>query len=139
MDREGRDAISFTRQFMGPVYGFIVAKKGTFVFKTDEFIENKRIGGQECANSTNMKDKMNKLMMLGDILKESNRTDFELNKTTIYGERPLKAAARVCTLMDIVLRFLHAEKVQDKKWFFRPVQSQLLKTQVASKLSKKAK
>jgi hypothetical protein len=86
-----------------------------------------------------MKDKMNKLMMLGDILKESNRTDFELNKTTIFGERPLKAAARVCTLMDVVLRFLHAEKVQDKKWFFRPIQAQLLKTQVASKLSKKAK
>jgi hypothetical protein len=41
--------------------------------------------------------------------------------------------------MDVVLRFLHAEKVQDKKWFFRPIQAQLLKTQVASKLSKKAK
>jgi hypothetical protein len=138
-DREGRDTIPFNKQSIGSVYGFVVGKKGALVFKTDELIENKRIGGQECANSTNMKDKITKLMMFGDILKESNRTDFELNKTTIFGVRPLKAAARVCTLMDVVLRFLHVEKVQDKKWFFRPVQAQLLKTQVAEGLRKKRK
>jgi hypothetical protein len=117
----------------------VVAKNKVFVFKTDEFTENKRIGGQECANSTNMPEKYKKLLMLGDILKESNKTDFDLNKLTIHVNRPLKAAARVCTLMDVVLRFLDADKIQNRKWFFRPIPAQLLKIQETSKLKKKGK
>jgi hypothetical protein len=139
-DRIGKDTILFNKQTIGSLYGFVVPKKGgAVVFKTDEWIENKKFGGQECANSTNMPQKFEKLMKLGEILKESNRTDFELNKLGIHVTRPLKAAARVCTLMDLVLRFLHAEKIQDKKWFFRPIQAQHLKAQLSSKSKKKGK
>jgi hypothetical protein len=137
-DRDKKDLIAFNKQHIGELYGFIVPKNRKFVFKTDTIKENSPIRGQECANSTNMPPKTEKLLMLGNILKTANRTDFDLNEISIAihsGLRPLKAAGRACTLIDLVLRYLDAERIQNKRWFFRPLKAYLLTLQ--QKKSKK--
>jgi hypothetical protein len=96
------------------------------------------IRGQECANSTNIPEKMKKLKKLGGILEEAQRGNFELTDVG-FAKRPLKAAGRLCTLMDLVLRFLHVEEIGKKQWFFRPVKAYVLIEQMKKQKSQKKK
>ena len=136
-DQQKSDVIRFDKQTIGPLYGFLTPKNGKFVFKTDEPKENTILRGQECANSTNMRPKLDKLKMLGTILKEANKSDFDLNDVALHGTRPIRAASRACTLIDLLLRFVHIEGIQDKKWFFRPVQTTILTEQLKKAKPKK--
>ena len=63
------------------------------------------------------------LIELGDILKANGKSDFDLNRGIIVGTRKIKNSTRACTLMNLLIRFLDADKVQGKRWFFRPVQA----------------
>jgi hypothetical protein len=62
------------------------------------------------------------LIEIGDILKANKKSDFDLNRAMI-GTRKIKNSTRACTLIDLVIRFLDADKIENKRWFFRPVQS----------------
>jgi hypothetical protein len=107
----------------GEPYGFIVPKNGDIVFKTGEPpFEGGKIGrGKECGNVSTMTGHIANLVQIGDILKNSGKSDFDLNRGVILGSRKIKNSTRACALMDIIIRYLDADKVQNKKWFFRPV------------------
>jgi hypothetical protein len=107
----------------GDPYGFIVPKNGDVIFKTGEPpLEGGKIGrGKECGNVSTMTGHIANLVLIGDILKNANRTDFDLNRNVILGTRKIKNSTRACALMNILIRYLDAEKIQSKKWFFRPV------------------
>lgn len=116
----------------GYLYGSLNVKRGQFVFKTnvpvvpnDDNPEKEVKGrGRECANSSASTYHKDKLYGLGEKAKESLRTDLGLNRSTIeQGPRaiPKTNANMICTLTELTLRFLHANAIDKKFWFFRPV------------------
>ena len=62
-------------------------------------------------------------MKLGSILETHQMTDFELNKDKLTGDEEIRNSIRLCTLMDLVLRYMDEEQIDRKKWFFRPIMS----------------
>ena len=128
----GEERILYSKQTVGSVFGFLVPKRGHFIFKTENIMDNKPIRGQECASSTNLPPKKERLYLLGNVLKEANRGDFGLSKQGI-GARPLKSAGRICTLTELVLRFMHVSAIEKKHWFFRPVKAALVIEQSKNK------
>jgi hypothetical protein len=109
----------------GDPYGFIVPKNGDVVFKSAEPPnEGGKIGrGKECGNVSTMTGHIANLIVIGDILKATGKTDFDLNRGTVLGSRKIKNSTRACTLINILTRYLDADRIQDKRWFFRPVQA----------------
>jgi hypothetical protein len=107
----------------GEPYGFLVPKNGDFVFKTAEPpYEGGKLGrGKECGNVSTMTGHIADLIQIGDILKAAGKTDFDLNNGVLLGGRKIKNATRACTLLDMLIRYLDADKIQNKKWFFRPL------------------
>jgi len=122
---EALRAFSVNTKTTGDPYGFIVPKNGDVVFKTAEPpSEGGKIGrGKECGNVSTMTGHIANLILIGDILKVAGKTDFDLNRGTVLGSRKIKNSTRACTLMDILIRYLDADRIQDKRWFFRPVQA----------------
>jgi hypothetical protein len=107
----------------GDTYGFIVPKNGDVVFKTAEppFQGGKVGRGKECGNVSTMTGHIANLIKIGDILKTAGKSDFDLNRTAILGTRKIKNSTRACTLMNLIIRYLDADRIYNKKWFFRPV------------------
>ena len=63
------------------------------------------------------------LVEIGDILKAAGKSDFDLNRGTILGTRKIKNSTRACTLINLLIRYLDADMINGKRWFFRPVQT----------------
>jgi hypothetical protein len=107
----------------GLLYGIIVPKNGDLVFKTDTPPEvGGNLGrGKECGNVTGTSGHITKLIQIGDILQENGKTDFDLNNASILRTRKIKNATRVCTLLNLMIRFLDANEIEGKRWFFRPI------------------
>jgi len=40
-------------------------------------------------------------------------------------ERTITNSIRVCTVSDIIMRYFDALNIQDKRWFYRPLESKL--------------
>jgi hypothetical protein len=116
---------SINNKTTGEPYGFIVPKNGDVVFKTGEPpVEGGKIGrGKECGNVSTMTGHISNLVQIGDILKIAGKTDFDLNRGIILSTRKIKNSTRACTLMDIFIRFMDADRIQEKRWFFRPIQA----------------
>jgi hypothetical protein len=102
-----------------------VSKNGSIVFKTaDPPDTGKKVErGLECENVSNMTGHVTKLVQLGDVLRSEGQHDLDLTRTMIRVERPIENSTRACTLLDIVLRYMDALRIQGKRWFFRPVQA----------------
>jgi hypothetical protein len=122
---DGIQAFSVHRRNTGALYGFIVSKNGSIVFKTaDPPDTGKKVErGLECENVSNMTGHVTKLVQLGDVLRSEGQHDLDLTRTMIRVERPIENSTRACTLLDIVLRYMDALRIQGKRWFFRPVQA----------------
>jgi hypothetical protein len=118
-------AFNVNTKTTGNIYGFIVPKNGDVTFKTAEPPEEAgKIGrGKECGNVSTMTGHITNLVEIGDILKAAGKTDFDLNRGIIVGTRKIKNSTRACTLMNLLIRFLDAERLQGKRWFFRAVQA----------------
>ena len=108
----------------GNIYGFIVPKNGNIVFKTAEPpLMGEKIGrGKECGNVSTMTGHIANLVELGDILKSNGKTDFDLNRG-IIATRKIKNSTRACTLMNLLFRLLDLYRINNKRWFFRPVEA----------------
>ena len=124
--KRDKNILSVNNKTTGRIYGFIVPKNGDVVFKTAEPPEESgKIGrGKECGNVSTMTGHITNLVEIGDILKANGKSDFDLNRGIIVGTRKIKNSTRACTLLDLLIRFLDADKIQGKRWFFRPVQAQ---------------
>jgi hypothetical protein len=118
-----RNAI--TNKTTGGPYGFIVPKNGDVVFKTaDPPYEGSKVNrGKECGNVSTMTGHISNLVEIGDILKAAGKSDFDLNRGTILGTRKIKNSTRACTLLNLLIRYLDADMINGKRWFFRPVQA----------------
>lgn len=112
----------------GSPYGFIVAKRGLeYVFKTNTPppVGGKVTKGQECANVSTISDHRLKVVMLGKILLDTTGNNLDLTSHKLIEERKVGNSNQMCTLMDIVLRYMDAAKIQGKRWFYRPIASKM--------------
>jgi hypothetical protein len=116
---------SLNNKTTGEPYGFIVPKNGDVVFKSAEPpFEGGKVGrGKECGNVSTMTGHIANLVRVGDILKAAGKSDFDLNRGIVLGTRKIKNSTRACTLIELLSRYLDADKIQGKRWFFRPVQA----------------
>ena len=117
--------LQVNKKTAGALYGYNVPKDGHIVFKTNKSPEvNGKIGrGSECMIVSNVKEHLSNLMLIGEILQTHVHTDFKLNREWLITERSIKGSIRICTLMNILLRFMDAERINDKRWFFRSVEA----------------
>ena len=72
---------------------------------------------------SNVKDHLNNLISIGEILQTRIGTNFNLTRELLVTEKSIKGSVRICTLMNILLRFMDAERMNDKRWFFRSVEA----------------
>jgi hypothetical protein len=117
--------ITVNNKTTGGPYGFVVPKNGDIVFKTaDPPYEGSKVNrGKECGNVSTMTGHISNLVEIGDILKAAGKSDFDLNRGTILGTRKIKNSTRACTLLNLLIRYLDADMINGKRWFFRPVQA----------------
>ena len=131
VDEIKRDSSEPLRTFVvnnkttGGPYGFVVSKNGDVVFKTaDPPYEGSKVNrGKECGNVSTMTGHISNLVEIGDILKATGKSDFDLNRGIILGTRKIKNSTRACTLINLLIRYLDADMLNGKRWFLRPVQT----------------
>lgn len=127
------------KSHVGEVYGFIVPKARHLIFKTNvpSDVGSLPKGGQECANTTSIKANIEFLYLLGKILRETIRTDFNLNPESLdreKGKNRIKNPPQYCTLREFVLRWMDEKKLMGKRWFYRPISA--FKTNHKSRVTK---
>lgn len=116
----------------GKPYGTVNSKKGLFVFKTnipvapsaDPNKREKQERGSECANVPNMIPHYNLLEQIGQLAQASLGTTLGFIASELQeaqAPRSVKNSVRACALTDIALRFFDELRVQDKRWFYRPL------------------
>lgn len=134
--------IDLTGRGTGALYGFLVSKNGSLVFKTNAPIKNvgeKPGKGSECANVSTIRLHLDKLRKLGPILAANGFTDFQLNDVYMTSRHKIEHATRACTLLEFVLRYMDGVGVDRKRWFLRPVGSFYAGLKSEFKVGKKAK
>ena len=116
--------IKANNEVSSPLYGTVVYKRGSFVFKTNKPVSRDKKHpdkGSECAIVSTISAHRKTLAEIGDMARVAVGTDFDLNKVTLEDRRPFKNSARFCSLTDLVLRMLHNLDTHDKRWFYRPI------------------
>lgn len=134
-DEEANDSlrkIRANRVTTGKPYGSVNYKDGLFVFKTNNPVApsanpalyEKQERGSECANVPNMTPHYALLEELGRISQDSLGTNLGLISSELEDASPprgIRNSVRACALTDIALRFFDELKVQEKRWFYRPL------------------
>jgi hypothetical protein len=123
--------ITLSEETTGRLYGFLTWNKvGKITFKTNtppkvpNKIDKK---GTECGINTTTSTHRNNITLLGRILKEEYGTDLEFSSAGIFqgDEELLKNPNRICTIFDMLLRWMDKKEVQGKRWFYRSVMAYL--------------
>jgi hypothetical protein len=120
-----------TKSKTGPIYGFMVPKKGIMVFKTNNpepdntevyTKPNKHItSGQECSIITAKGDYLEKLKAIGKELTKAGLYNLDFDEKHLEVPTQITNSTRGCTLLNLVLRYMDILKVGEKRWFFRPL------------------
>ena len=114
----------------GELYGFLTTHSTELVFKHNEAPipgSTKRLKGEMCGVKSKMLDKYTKLLRLGKLLRRLGKPDIELTSEILKsGDRAIENAVRACTLLELVLRSMDIDKIQNERWFYRPVTAVLL-------------
>ena len=123
----------------GKFYGFMVPKMKTLIFKTNIPEPPGKVpkGGQECKNISSIKGHLDMIYEMGTILKQAEGNEFQLNEEhlgTSAGKNRLKNANSLCTLKELMLRWMDIKGVRSKRWFYRPIAS--YKTNHRGKITK---
>jgi hypothetical protein len=110
-----------TNQHMGMVYGYNVSKNGRIIFKlNDPPYPGGKIGrGRECSIVSSMDSHIQSLSMLGIVLDQEGYTNFGIPQVT----GRIRNSVRICTLLNLFLRFSEEIELEDHHWFLRPVRS----------------
>lgn len=120
------------RTTTGQPYGTINYKNGLFVFKTNvpvapsanPQVREKQERGSECANVPNMKPHYKLLEDIGELAQASLGTKLGFTVTDLQEAPPprsVKNSVRACALTDLALRFFDELRLQEKRWFYRPL------------------
>ena len=110
----------------GKLYGFMVPKNDNIVFKKNNppTARGKLGKGKECVIVSTMTGHHEDLVILGSILNEAGYGTFDLTISVMKSRaRGIVGSNRACTLLHITLRFMDREKIQGKRWFYRPVEA----------------
>jgi hypothetical protein len=115
-------------RFTGYEYGFIIfnPKKSKFVFKNGKPPgPGGKVGrGSECAINSKIDHPMRLLERFGESLRAAGFHDLGLNED-ILSKRRIQNSIRICTVCDLVLRYMDKAGVQKKRWFYRPLEAKL--------------
>jgi hypothetical protein len=139
-DLESKDPLNQLRVntiTTAPIYGFMSFKEGIFIFKTSDPPPVKAVKalqteesrkkesskeephkGAECAGRSNVSEHRRLGVAIGDKIRESLQTDLGLSKSRL---EDLKNSIRICTTLDLALRFADEMHLQEQKWFYRPI------------------
>jgi len=115
-------------RFTGFEYGFILfnPKKRKFVFKNGRppGVGGKVGRGSECAINSKIEHPMKLLEKFGETLRSVGMNDLGLNED-ILSKRRIQNSIRICTVCDLVLRYMDKAAVKNKRWFYRPLEAKL--------------
>ncbi len=116
----------------GFMYGFLVPKLNSIMaFKThnpptkgSKDAINKKLPGKECSIVSRTSDHIARAAELGERLKLARHSDMGMTVDVLErSTRKPKNAQQICTITDLVLRYMDIIKFEGKKWFFRPVEA----------------
>jgi hypothetical protein len=112
----------------GYEYGFILynPKKMKFIYKkgSPPMIKGKIGRGSECSINSKIAYEIKLLERFGDSLRAAGKPDFDLSADGL-ARRRIQNAVRICTVCDLVQRFMDKMRVQGKRWFYRPLEAKL--------------
>jgi len=115
-------------RFTGYEYGFILfnPKKSKFVFKNGRPPgPGGKIGrGSECAINSKIEHPMKLLEKFGETLRAAGFHDLGLNED-ILSKRRIQNSIRICSVCDLVLRYMDRANINKKRWFYRPLEAKL--------------
>jgi len=115
-------------RFTGYEYGFVLynPKKQKFVFKNGKPpAPGGKVGrGSECAINSKIEYPLRLLEKFGETLRAAGMNDLGLNDD-VLSKRRIQNSIRICTVCDLVLRYMDKAAVQKKRWFYRPLESKL--------------
>jgi hypothetical protein len=117
-------------RYTGYEYGFILynPKKQKFVFKNGKPPgPGGKVGrGSECAINSKIEYPTKLLEKFGQTLRSAGMHDLGLNETIFQSaKRRIQNSIRICTVCDLVLRYMDKANVSKKRWFYRPLEAKL--------------
>jgi hypothetical protein len=114
----------------GDYYGFVTSHNMELTFKINEQITpgtKRALGGRMCHVIPNISEHQKTLLELGTILDTAGHANLELESDVIgSGPRKIENPIRACTIQELVLRYMDHAKINNVRWFFRPVQARLI-------------
>jgi hypothetical protein len=112
----------------GELYGFVVPKNERFIFKIDEAENNKKVfKGVECGIVSTMEPHMKRLLQLMSIIAPVIGT-FSLDtigqkQSYVVSSKKIMNSKRICTVTELLLRYMDIIHLRGKRWFYRPVEA----------------
>jgi hypothetical protein len=115
-------------RYTGFEYGFINhnPKKKKLVFKKGRppMPRGKISRGSECSINAGTTYELKLLERFGEVLGKAGGDTLGMTAEEL-GSRPIKNSVRVCTVSDLVLRYMDFIKSDGKRWFYRALESKL--------------
>ena len=116
----------------GKFYGFVLhnPKKKQLVFKYAAAPgEGKKVlRGKECVNDSETKTKFEMLEEINKQLVASKQVSVNFSFSKIEDRveiMKVRNSVRICTMLDMVFRFMDKAGIQKKRWFYRPLEAKL--------------
>jgi hypothetical protein len=82
--------------------------------------------GSECAINSKIEYPMKLLEKFGQTLRSAGMHDLGLNENVLMSaKRRIQNSIRICTVCDLVLRYMDKANVSKKRWFYRPLEAKL--------------
>jgi hypothetical protein len=115
-------------RYTGFEYGFINfnPKKKKLVFKKGKPpMPRAKVGrGSECSINAGTTYELKLLERFGAVLAKGGGHTLGMTAEDL-GRRPIKNSVRVCTVSDLVLRYMDLVKAEGKRWFYKALESKL--------------
>ena len=112
----------------GYEYGFILynPKKTKFIYKKGKPPMPKgKVGrGSECSINSKIAYEIKLLEKFGESLRAAGKPDLGLSVDGL-ARRRIQNSVRICTVCDLVQRFMDKTRVGGKRWFYRPLEAKL--------------
>jgi hypothetical protein len=112
----------------GYEYGFILynPKKMKFIYKKGKPPMPKgKVGrGSECSINSKIAYEIKLLEKFGESLRGAGQPDLGLSADGL-ARRRIQNSVRICTVCDLVQRFMDKVRIGGKRWFYRPLEAKL--------------
>jgi hypothetical protein len=80
--------------------------------------------GSECSINSKISYEIKLLEKFGESLRASGQPDLGLSSDGL-SRRRIQNSVRICTVCDLVQRFMDKTRVGGKRWFYRPLEAKL--------------